>query len=149
MVDDNSFTSSSSIIRLYSFTGTVPSITKNVISLNIQKTNVPPGALQPGTTSRLDTSDDRVEDATWYQGKLWLAFDDACTPPGDTTVRACIRLNQLDTTANTILQDFDKGDNGIYYFYPALRMDSGGNLDLIYGSSSANTFPSFQLQDNL
>ena len=94
MVDDNSFTSSSSIIRLYSFTGTVPSITKNVVSLNIQRTNVPPGALQPGTTIRLDTSDDRVEDAAWYQGKLWLAFDDACTPPGDTTVRACIRLDR-------------------------------------------------------
>jgi hypothetical protein len=143
MVDDNSFIiGGGTILRLYSFTGTVPNVAKNVVSLNIQKTNVPPGALQPGTTTTLDTGDDRVQSAVWYQGKLWLTLGDACTPPGDATVRACIRLDQIDTTVNNVLQDFDKGDRGIYYFYPALSIEGSGNLDFIYGYSSTTTYPS-------
>jgi hypothetical protein len=129
-------------ITLDSFTGSVPNVVKSTMSLGIQITHIPPGGVQPGTNFKVDTGDARVLDAAWYQGKLWLTLGDACKPPGDSTVRSCIRLDQLDTAANKVLQDFDKGDIGIYYFYPALRMDSSGNLDFIYGYSSANTFPS-------
>lgn len=134
----------SNSITLYSFTGTVPNnnVALSVLSLPIQTTHIPPGALQTGTTTRLDTGDARVEDAVWYQGKIWLAFNDACTPSGDTQSRACIRLDQIDTNANKVLQDFDKGDIGVYYFYPGLQIDGSGNLDFIYGYSSTSTYPS-------
>jgi hypothetical protein len=134
----------SNSITLYSITGTIPNknIALSVVSLRIQTTHIPPGALQPGTTTRLDTGDAREEDAVWYQGKMWLAFNDACTPPGDTQSRACIRLDQIDTNVNKVLQDFDKGEVGVYQFYPGLQIDGSGNLDFIYGYSSTSTYPS-------
>ena len=132
----------SNSITLDSFTGSVPSIVKSVVSLPIQTTHVPPNGVQPGTTSTVDTGDARVQDAAWYQGKLWLTLNDACTPPSDNTVRSCIRLDQIDTTAGKVLQDFDKGNSGVYYFYPALSIDGNGNLDFIYGYSSTSAYPS-------
>jgi hypothetical protein len=46
-----------------------------------------------------------MQDAVWYQGKLWLTFNDARTPMGDNQPRSCFRLDLLDTTASTALQD--------------------------------------------
>jgi K319-like protein len=136
----------SNSISLYSFTGTVSSNNNNlvlkIVSLPIQTTHIPPDALQPGTTTKLDTGDARVENAVWYQGKMWVGFNDACTPPGDMLTRACIRFDKIDANTNTVLQDFDRGDIGVYYFYPGLQIDGNGNLDYIYGYSSTSTFPS-------
>ena len=114
----------------------------SVTSFPIRTTHIPPGALQPGTTTTLDTGDARVESAVWYQGKMWLALNDACTPPADTLSRACIRFDQIDTNTNSVLQDFDKGDIGVYYFYPGLQIDGRGNLDFIYGYSSPTSYSS-------
>jgi len=41
-----------------------------------------------------------------------------------------------------VRQDFDYGSNGIYFFYPAMRVDGFGNLDMIYGLSSSSIDPS-------
>jgi hypothetical protein len=134
----------SNSIKLFSFTGSVPNIVKSVISLPIQTTHIPPDAVQKGTPSLLATGDARVQDAAWYQGKLWLTFNDACIPSGDTKTRSCFRLDQIDTPSAKVIQDFDKRDFGIglYYFYPSLRIDSSGNMDFTYGYSSANIYPS-------
>jgi hypothetical protein len=131
-------------IKLYSITGTVPTnnVAVKVVSLPIETTHVPPGGIQPGTSATIDTGDSRVQSAVWYQGKMWLALNDACKPPGDTQSRSCIRFDQIDTATDKVLQDFDKGDVGVYYFYPGLQIDGSGNLDFIYGYSSASTYPS-------
>jgi Dockerin type I domain len=41
-----------------------------------------------------------------------------------------------------VKQDFDSGAVGQYFFYPALRIDGRGDLDLTYGYSSSTIFPS-------
>jgi hypothetical protein len=40
-----------------------------------------------------------------------------------------------------VVQDFDTGINGTYLFYPAMGVDSEGNLDVIYGYSSLTLNP--------
>ena len=133
-------------VQLFSVTGVpgVSTVTVSNVTLSISALAVAPMAIAaPGY--KLDTGDNRVLDAAWFQGKIWYAADDACTPPGDNQTRSCIRLTQVDTTTVSIKQDFDFSALGQYYFYPALRIDGQGNLDVICGFSSATINPSLAL----
>jgi len=129
--------------RVYSFSN--PPSTNNVptsiIKYTIHTTHIPPNALQRGTSNQLDTEDARILDAAWYQGKLWLTFNDACTPSGDVQVRSCARLTQINTSTNSLKQDIDVGAKSAYYFYPALRMDGSSNLLVVFGGSSLSLYP--------
>ena len=117
-------------------------MTTQTISLSVSTIQEPPLGSQPGTTSKINPDDYRVLDAAWQNGILWLTLNDGCTPAGDTQMRSCVRLIQINTTTSTIRQDFDYGTSGMYYFYPSLRIDGLGNLDVVYGYSSSTTYPS-------
>jgi hypothetical protein len=97
-----------------------------------------PGGSQPGTNVTVNNDDQRIQDAAWFGGKLWFALNDGCTPTGDNQMRACFRLTKLDTSTLSIIQQFDVGSQGQSFYYPALRLDALGNLDLIYGYSSSS-----------
>jgi hypothetical protein len=130
-------------VEIFSLTGVPPgTVSVSMVSLSILPIILPPGGVQPGTSFLVNTGDARVEDATWLAGKIWYAFNEGCTPQGDTVTRSCLRLTQVNTSSSAIIQDFDFGASGQYYFYPALRVDSLGNLDVIYGYSSSTIFPS-------
>jgi len=149
------------IVQLFSVTG-VPSASSNAVVSPPQNLTVSPiGATrsggggcgidwicfpygpiptggQPGTGVTVNTDDFRVLDASWYKGKLWLALNDGCVPAGSNVAQACFRLTQIDTTTTPaiVIQDFDVGTIGLDYFYPALRTDAAGNLDVVFGLSS-------------
>src|SRR5207245_9799703 len=133
-------------VEIFSITGVPPgTVAVSMVSLSISPIILPPGGVQPGTSVLVNTGDARVEDATWLQGKIWYTFNDGCTPPGDTVTRSCLRLTEVNTSASAIIQDFDFGASGKYYFYPALRVESIGGLDCIYGSSSSTILPSLEV----
>ena len=140
---------STTAMELFSVTGVpgVSTVTTSTSSLAVTSLSIPPAGVQPGTTSTIDTSDIRVEDSLWYKGNLWYGLNDGCTPAGDTQLRSCIRLTQVDTTTSpvTVKQDFDYGAIGQYFFYPAFRVDGLGNLDLMYGFSSSSVLPSLAI----
>ncbi|MDP9288120.1 MAG: hypothetical protein M3P08_07975 [Thermoproteota archaeon] len=92
--------------------------------------------------SRISTGDARLVSATWYQGKLWLAFNDGCFIIGETKSRSCIRLVQIDTITNSVLQDFDVGARASSLYYPAISIDKAGNLGIVFGYSSYSVYPS-------
>ena len=125
----------------------VSTVTANTTALTVSTLGIPPGGVQPGTTSTVNTGDFRVQDAAWFMEKLWYGLNDACTPSGDTQVRSCVRLGMIDTATSpaTVKQDFDFGINGQYLFYPALKIDNNGDLDLVYGYSSSTVFPSLAI----
>jgi len=83
------------------------------------------------------TNDDRFLTAIWQNGVLWTGGNDACVPPNDTVTRPCSRLIQVSTAGPTITQDFDIGSTGGGLYYPALAMDGGGNMYVVYNISSA------------
>jgi hypothetical protein len=140
---------STSSMELFSITGDpgISTVATTTSVLSVSALTIPPNADQPGTASMIDTSDFRVEDALWYKGLLWYSLNDGCTPSGDNQLRSCIRLTQIDATTSpvSIRQDFDYGVNGLFLFYPAMRVDGPGNLDLIYGVSSTTTNPSLRV----
>jgi hypothetical protein len=130
--------------------------------------NIPPNAAQPGTNILLDTGDFRAHYGgmpaiSWYSpidlhgGSAYenaLAFEDACTPNGDTQVRSCIRLfsyvpvynpNTFAADCVVLLDEDISGPPGSYLFYPSLITDAQGGIDVAFGYSSSTAFPSLML----
>jgi len=116
-------------------------------SLPIGTISYPPNARQAGTSEQLDTNDDSLLDAFFREssGSLWVSANDACTPSSDTAVRSCLRFIKVSIAADgtpSIAQDFDYGDVGTDYYYPAVRTDDAGNLYASFSGSSGTTYPS-------
>jgi hypothetical protein len=133
-------------VTLFNLTGQVPRVALNGAIIGpIQPVGVPPTGLQPGSDvngqNGVDTDGARVTDASYHNSILWLGANDDCVPANDTKDRSCIRLIQINTTSNKVMQDFDTGINGTYLYYPALGIDWHGNLDIIYGYSSLSLNP--------
>ena len=131
-------------VRLITLDGTV--INNNLLftayDFPANAITLPPFAKQPNTNILLDTGDNRVIDAPWYSGTLWLGFNDGCVPPGGSQTLSCIRLIEMDTNAKTKRQDFDlTAKDGSYYFYPGLSLDTRKNLNLAFGFSSTTNPP--------
>jgi hypothetical protein len=123
--------------------GTAPSTTLTETDLPIAETYPPPDPSQPGGTTNDTQNDDRLVSAVWANNVLWTSATDACTPPGDTTVQNCMRLDEVSTsgTAPTLVQDFDLGTNGLDEYYPAVSLDSSGDLFVAYSASSSTQYP--------
>ena len=129
-------------INLHKVNGPILNLNFQNIPLSVNAINLPFDANQLGTSIPLSTGDDRIQDAVWYKQKLWLSLNDGCTPSGDSQQRSCVRLIELNATTNTILQDFDIGRSGFYFFYPSLKIDNNGALNVVFGNSSSTAYPS-------
>jgi hypothetical protein len=132
---------SATSIRVWSVNGVpgVSSVTLSTTSLSITSLTSPPDAAQAGTSTLIQTNDNRLLDAVYRDGKLWVAASSACVPAGDTKTRACLRLMQFAVGSSiTKAQDFDFGQSGLYYYYPAVQIDGSGNLISVFSGSSAS-----------
>ncbi|MBI3629371.1 MAG: hypothetical protein HY217_07330 [Candidatus Rokubacteria bacterium] len=137
---------SATSIRIWQVTG-VPSAgslaTVSVLgTLSIPTLSTPPNAQQAGTSALIATNDNRLLEAVYRNGVLWVSANSACTPNGDTATRACLRFMQLQISTVSVLQALDVGDVGIYYFYPAIQIDANNNLVSVFSGSSASGFAS-------
>jgi hypothetical protein len=87
----------SNIIYVYSITGIPPSITVNKYNFNVKTINTPPPAPQLGSSNKLDTVDERIQDIIWKNGRLLFTANVGCIPTGDSTTRSCLRIIEIDT----------------------------------------------------
>jgi hypothetical protein len=113
-------------------------------------TNTPPHPRQPSgvpVTTQIDT---RFLSAVWQNGTLWVSGNDGCLPAGDSTTRSCMRLVEISTGGTpTVAQDFDAASNGFDLYYPAVAVDSSGDLFIAYSESSVSLFPTAKGADSL
>ncbi|MBI3780832.1 MAG: hypothetical protein HY278_07240 [candidate division NC10 bacterium] len=133
---------SATSIRVWSVNG-VPGVgagvTRSTKDVPITSLTSPPDARQAGTSTLIQTNDNRLLDAAYRNDVLWVSANSACVPLGDTTTRACLRLIQLSIGSSiTKTQDFDFGQSGSYYYYPAVQIDGNGNLISVFSGSSAS-----------
>ncbi len=132
--------------RLFRVTGVPPGpITIYATDLSLSPMTSPPKAPQLGSFYRLDTGDNRVLDAKWDRGMLWISLNDGCIPTADNQTRSCVRLIQIDTRTLHVAQDFDIGAPGQYYYYPAVSPDRRGNLLVVFGEASLTSYPSMMV----
>jgi len=131
-----------SVLHLLSLSGPLrPSLAIARRDLAIDPVAIPPSAAQAGSAVPIDTGIGRVLDAVWRDGTLSVATNDACTPPGDTTPRACARVMQVSTTKQAVTLSLELSSPGGDVFYPALRPDAWGNLAVVYGYVSGDAYP--------
>ena len=135
---------SATSIRIWSVNGVpgVSSVTVSTVNRSIATLSSPPDAKQRDTSALIETNDNRLLDAAYRSGSLWVSANSACTPSGDTAVRACLRFMQILAAGLTIAQSFDVGDFGTYYYYPAVQTDGSNNLVTVFSGSSATQYAS-------
>jgi hypothetical protein len=131
-------------LRLSALTGAPPGATTLTAIANFTTSVLtPPNATQPNTTNLLDVGGAALQSASWRAGTLWAAATGACTPTGDTGVRSCLHLWEIDTASGLLEQDFLWSTGaGTYDFYPAVSITADGDLTVAFGESSATLFPS-------
>jgi hypothetical protein len=134
----------STVVHLLAVSGTPPARTTltRLASIAVSPLSAPPSARTPASEfDTIETNDDRVLDAVWENGTVWLSANDGCTPPGDRSRHACARVIGLDTNVQTLVADSELSDARADLFYPAVRPDAAGNLIVVYGHSSATVMP--------
>jgi hypothetical protein len=100
----------------------------------------PPNAPQKGVSTLIDTNGNWLVDAFYQSGHLWVSANSGCIPAGDTTTRSCMRFVEISPGTATVTQDLTFGEKGEYYYYPAIRPDSTGNLIAVFNRSSSTEY---------
>jgi hypothetical protein len=109
----------------------------------IAATTDPPAPRQPGGVPVTSQIDDRSLSVVWQNGRLWASGNDGCIPAGDSATRSCMRLVQVSTIGPpAVVTDFDAASKGVDLYYPAVTLDSSGNLFIAYSMSSSSLYPS-------
>ncbi len=132
--------------------GTVTEARYSDLSLSIiAQSTVPNPPHQPGGT--LTTALSGAPDSVIYNNGV-LAFASAypCTPTGDTLVRDCIRVTELDSASPNAIPtrggDTLLGTNGVDSTFGAIAFAGNGILHAVYTESSASLDPSSFTQYN-
>ena len=129
-------------------TGGKPTLSSLVV--NSEAYGVPPGAEQKGTTSLLDSGDDRMQQTQFINGSVWGELDTALTIPGDPAqragaawfrVRPHLTGGKLDSTTKVLQQGY-VAVKGRYFIYPALQVAPDGGAAMVGTLSGSGLFPS-------
>jgi hypothetical protein len=101
-----------------------------------------------GPAPQLQTNDDRFLNAVWENGEIWTADGTSCEPPDDTVQRDCLNYLEIaaDSTGSTTPTITNQVDNvgiaGADLFYPAVSVDSAGDMLTVFDESSTSLDPS-------
>jgi hypothetical protein len=101
----------------------------------------PPDPTQPAGGVVTTAIDFRPTDAIWQNGLLTWVSTNGCTPTGDTLLRACVRVTQLNTSGAaasppTRTQDFLIGDDGKHNYFGGVGQSGNGTLHVVWTNSS-------------
>ncbi len=108
--------------------------------VRIARMDPPPNAPQKGAATKLNTGDDRVQNARWLNGNLVFVASDACR--SGKVVAGCARIGVISTLTAKLTQQKELAlGGGRHLFYPAVELDDAGNFLLAFGYSSGTEFP--------
>jgi hypothetical protein len=108
-------------------------------TLIIGSYTIPPNAEQPAACggALLDTIDNRMYNAVWRGNMIYSGFNEACAG------NACWRIVGINTATNAVVSDDTWGSVGGDAWFPAVEIDSSGNVLLVGAfSHPAGVYPS-------
>jgi hypothetical protein len=117
----------------------------SAFDLPVAASLAPPRANQEGgspgkpgcpTPCLIDTGGGNVTSAVYRNGSLW--FSQTVADSGGAYSRA--RYARIGVAARTLLEDEAFGSDGCWYFYPAVAVDAGNNLSMVFGRSCTDAF---------
>jgi hypothetical protein len=100
----------------------------------------PPGANQPGTSTTIDSGDNRLLFATWEFGHLSTGQTVSCNP-GDGN-HACVAFTEIDVSAYPSMSnvaDWALGVSGEDLYYPFVDQNSNADKTMVYTRSDATS----------
>ncbi len=110
---------------------------------------IPPQAEQKGSTSLLDSGDDRMQQTQFINGEIWGELDTAVTPTGDSAQRAGAAWFRIRPEVNgsklkgaTVTGQGYVVSSGNYVLYPAVQADGQGHAAMVFTLTGPNRFPS-------
>ena len=128
-------------------TGGTPTLSSTVITSEAY--GVPPPAAQRGSTSTLDSGDDRMQQAQYVGGRLWGTLGTAVSIPGDSEERAggawfsiAPRLRAGAIDGATVDRQGYVVEKGGYVLYPAVQADANGRAAMVFTLTGPNRYPS-------
>jgi hypothetical protein len=127
--------------------GGTPVLTSKVIAS--EPYVVPEPSPQKGSSTQIDSGDDRMQQTQYINGRIWGELTTGLTPPGATTPRAgaawfAVRPtlgNDRLTGASVVRQGYVTAP-GASVIYPALQADSAGRAAMVFTLTGATRFPS-------
>ncbi len=122
---------------------TAPSL--SAANVPVTATHAPPGADQrdgsPGTSDcptpcLINTGGGSITSAVFRNGSVWFSH----TVADDGGVYSRARYGRINVAARTLLEDEAFGSDGCWYFYPAVAVDAGNNLAMVFGRSCTDEY---------
>lgn len=127
--------------------GDIPKLSNVVITS--EPYGVPPGAKQKGSSSLLDSGDDRMQQVQFINGDLWAALGTEVTIPHDKAPRAGIAWFRVQPQlSGAVIGSADIKNQGYvallgnYLLYPAIQASAAGTAAIVMTLSGGNFFPS-------
>jgi hypothetical protein len=122
--------------------------TLSSVVINSEAYAIPPPAKQKGSTARLDSGDDRMQETQFIGGTVWGELNTAVRPAGDSALRAGGAWFQVEPTlgsggiadASIVRQGYIAAA-GKYELYPTLQPDAAGNAAAIFTLTNSARFP--------
>jgi hypothetical protein len=105
--------------------------------------SVPPDAAQLGCTSLLDTLNNRMYNAVFTNNRIYAAFTEANGAVSN------IRYLRIRTTDNVVEANVSFGSGVEFYFFPAVAVDSVGNVGIVFARSGSGEFASVRTTGHL
>ncbi len=109
----------------------------------------PPSAAQKGSSSVLDSGDDRMQQTQFTHDTLWGELTTAVTVPGDSTERAGAAWFAVHPSlagsvlgSATISQQGYEAAAGEYVLYPAVQVDAAGRAAMVFTLTGKALYPS-------
>jgi hypothetical protein len=101
----------------------------------------PPPPQQVGADEVTTRIDARPTDAVWRNGHLWLVATEACSWDGGSTIRACIRLMDVQTSPSaSVAQDMLVGEDGFDAYFGGVGISTNGTTFATWAQSSDSSF---------
>jgi hypothetical protein len=116
-------------------------VSLNKKEIDMQSILLPPKAVQPNYISS-ETDAAKIRSPIYFNNTIISGVNYSCDQGGYLT--SCIGLLKIKVNESLPFVDFlgvSPGDN-YHVFYPALSLNKDGNLVMIYGLSSSETYPS-------
>ncbi len=124
--------------------------TLSSVILNSEAYAIPPQAQQKGSSSLLDSGDDRMQSTQFINGSIWGELDTQMIVGGDATptagaawfrVRPELQGNKLAASSTLEAQGYVAAA-GKYVLYPAIAADGQGRAAMVVTVTGPDVFPS-------
>lgn len=104
------------------------------VNISVQSFSNPPTAQQPGTTTTLNTVDDRLLQAQYRGSGIWavhhIGYDFG------SGLRSVVRLYEIKSDGSGLWNQITFGHPDYYFFYPSIATDQNDDLTVSFSMSS-------------